>query len=271
MKAQDLPANFGGCSSETEQVAAVRTKYEELCAAARSDRKSKEESEKAALECFSAFILLRSTANAWIHRDDKIEEMTDQKTLVDILIGSIGAGDIDRFEAAAVRMRQLAPDMYEPLKANIVAKVMRASQVAETDESKVSDYMSLLERDLAAATTIPNSDPELQEALIMSRTRLMKDHGRMEDVVDELRRSGQKGPVLAYYEAAVLWHKGEHKKVIETMRDLSRQFPNETRYSETLENLLKDPEGKDSKGHFISRLSVHFDLTGDLKDLKVEQ
>lgn len=243
-----LPRSIKPCPLENGPLVKLRDFYHQECA----DPKNIQ-------SCTNAFVLFRASANSWLHKDANIADIDDLRTLADILMGSAGEGNIDRFEQAAVRMRELAPQMYEPLKANIIAKIMKASSLEERSDSReFSNVISALERDIEEAKMLPQVDPELQEAIILAATRMGKERDRMDRIVQELKSSGQSGPTLDYYEAAVLWKNGRKDEALSQMRKLVKENQQNERFSETLKKLESNPD--ESQKSFESRLSLNFDF-----------
>ncbi len=253
-RAGDFPS-AGDCEMQSDFIKGMKTDYESRCVANKSWSDSKE-SQQLRKECYESYFQLRSAAIGWLHREDDISKIEDLSLLANILAAAAMA-DMNRFEAAAYRMKELAPGMYEPVKAALIAQVMRASQLnPETQSLERAEVFAKLEREIEEALALRTDDREVHEAVILVQTKMGERPELMPQVIEDLRAQGQSGPALDYYEVSVLWKGGHRKEALSKMQDLAKANPKEERFQETLNLLLKDPDGKTPK--FSARLSVSF-------------
>lgn len=257
--AKSFPVMEGSsCSGETEHLAKWRMAYQMACDPAALAEGTDVQKTQSLAACMVQFVFFRANIISEIHQKDKVADIEDLALLVDLLISSATRSEIPRLEEVALRMREVAPDMYEPVKALIVARIAKLS--AAPSEADQAELMSLLERDIEVAKGIARKDPELVEAMLMVRSRMMADLDRMEPFLTELEHQDPQSATLSYYRARLLWKEGKKSEALARLRELSKRYPEEARFKETLNGLLKDPNG-DGKGQFTSTLKVTFDFS----------
>jgi hypothetical protein len=253
-KAGDFPS-LGECAVQSDLIKALRAEYQARCAAEKSWSDSRESQERRK-DCFQTYFHLRAAAIGWLHRGDDISKINDLSLLANILASS-AMSDVDRFEAAAYRMKELAPGMYEPVKAALISQVMRAAQMnPETQSLERAEVLAKLEREISEALALRTDDMEVHEAVILAQTRMGERSDLMPQILQDLRAQGQSGPALDYYEVSVLWKTGNRSEALTKMKALAEAYPRQERFQETLNLLLKDPNGTRPK--FSAQMSVSF-------------
>jgi hypothetical protein len=253
-KVGDFPS-LGECAVQSDLIKAVRADYQARCVAEKSWSDSRE-SQELRKDCFQTYFHLRAAAIGWLHRGDDISKIDDLSLLANILASS-AMSDVDRFEAAAYRMKELAPGMYEPVKAALIAQVMRAAQMnPETQSLERAEVLAKLEREISEALALRTDDREVHEAVILAQTRMGERSDLMPQILQDLRAQGQSGPALDYYEVSALWKAGNRSEALTKMKALAEAYPKQERFQETLNLLLKDPDGTTPK--FSAQMSVSF-------------
>jgi hypothetical protein len=247
--------NLGECAAQSDVIKALKADYQSRCVAEKSWSDSLE-SQELRKDCFQTYFHLRAAAIGWLHRGDDISKIDNLSLLANILASS-AMSDVDRFEAAAYRMKELAPGMYEPVKAALISQVMRAAQMnPETQSLERAEVLAKLEREISEALALRTDDMEVHEAVILAQTRMGERSDLMPQIIEDLRFQGQSGPALDYYEVSALWKAGNRSEALVKMEALAKAYPKQERFQETLSLLLKDPNGTAPK--FSAQMSVSF-------------
>lgn len=244
-----VPPDLSVCKNVPAEFNAATQEFEEACRAVGLSESQKQ-------NCFSKYLVYRATISDWQTRDQKIEEISDEKLLLDKLLSSFSSKDMKRALELAERLHEKLPDFYEPMKAILAAKMMIfASSETAKDEAAMDETIQSLERTLQRAEEFQQNDVELVDMRAFVDTRGFKDLDKLQNFVEDLRARGAPSELVAYYDAARAWRMNEKDRAKEIVDQALQVTPQNARLAQ-----LKEDMATKKPGEPVFSFSINFNF-----------
>jgi tetratricopeptide (TPR) repeat protein len=253
--------NLAVCQHVPPQFAPAMMNYMNACKNAIAGALNMTEKDKN--DCRSAVYTYRATITDFYTRDQDIDQIGDLKILIDKLIASFGAGadlDTDRMLQAAERIHQLAPELFEPVKAMVVARFGPIFK-GEKDPVRLADAFAAIEKAVQTAEEFNTADPDLWEAKFLARTRLLQDLDRGDQVINEMRQVKGLEGMSDYFQAGIEWRRGDTERAAALLERAIQRDPKNERYLESREKMQGAKAG--DKNIFQAGIRFTFDFDAD--------
>lgn len=252
--------SISACQNVPAEFSVVTMKYIDACkklneGAVLTDREKS--------DCRAALYTYRATITDYNTREENIDQISDLRVLIDKLISSFNAGvdpDTDRILRVAERIHRLEPDLYEPMKAIVVAKFDPIFK-GERDPVRLADTFAAIEKAAAEAEEFNTADPDLWEAKFLARSRLGQDLDRADQVVDDMRRVKGLEGLSDYFQAGIEWRRGNAELAASLLDRALKRDPKNERYLATQEKMKDAKPG--AKELFSSSVRFSFDFDVD--------
>lgn len=252
--------NLSSCQNVPAQFSQVMMQYLNACKNVLNGGVDLPNREKN--DCRSAMYTYRATITDYLTRDQPIDQVSDLRVLIDKLIASFGAGDLDtdRMLEAAERIHHLAPELYEPLKAMVVARFGPIFK-GEKDPVRLAEAFASIEKSVQEAEEFNSADPDLWEARFLARSRLGQDLDRADQVVSEMRQVKGLEGLSDYFQAGVEWRRGNAEVASQFLERAIKRDPENERYLDSREKMKAAKPG--AKDVFQSSIRFSFDFDVD--------
>lgn len=244
----DLPTLLA-CSKMPDKVAAAILHYQDLCRKF-FGAETPVPTSKLSSECRGAFFDLRATVNVWQNGEPAAEEIRDPVLLFDrLMLAWNQKEDPQTVYSLAARLHEMEPDLYEPLKAMLGAKVQML--MAETNEERILETQREIERLMDDAFAFGVDDPDLWKSLWKIKTQKQNDWDRADMIISDMGSLGALEPLQYFFSAELARAKGDSEGAM-TMVEMALELQPENKEFRNLRSELlgkqvyrRDPQVND--------------------------